>query len=66
VLAAFEAAEWPSGIADPLPRRSRGNAKVRRRETIKSLNAGLPPGTIRFRSDGTGTGIRWENAEGRS
>ena len=59
VLAAFEAAGWLHHIEDPLGHMAGGRAKVRRRETIKSLNIGLTPGTIRFFSDGTGTGVRW-------
>jgi hypothetical protein len=60
VLAAFEAAGWPRCIQDPLPRLHRGLSKVRRWETLKSLNRGLPLQTIRFRSNGAGDGIRWD------
>ena len=59
VLTAFEAAGWPHHIEDPLGHMAGGKAKIRRRETIKSLNIGLTPRTIRFFSDGTGTGVRW-------
>jgi hypothetical protein len=60
VLVAFEAAEWPRRIDDPLPRLAKRNAKKCRIDTIKSLNLGLAPETIRFRTDGTGGGICWE------
>jgi hypothetical protein len=33
------------------------------REAIKGLNRGQKPMRIRFRGDGTGHGIRWEEVE---
>jgi hypothetical protein len=65
VLDAFEARGWPARIDDPLPRGSRVRPKVRRRETVKALNAGLAPRSIRFFSDGRGLGIRWEASHKR-
>jgi hypothetical protein len=59
VLDAFQAAAWSPCIDDPLPRVLGLNTKVRRRETIRGLNHGLAAGTIRFASNGTGTGVRW-------
>ncbi len=64
LLQAFEEQRWVSGhIDDPLPRSEVENdedAKRRLHETIKNLNRRLPGGTIRFRGDGTGQGVRWE------
>jgi len=60
VLAAFQAAGWPSRIDDPLPRRRDCNRKQHLRETIKSLNRGLHRRALRFRSDGAASGVRWE------
>ena len=58
VLAAFEAAGWPSRLPDPLPPEPGVNAKTRLRETVKSLNCGQR--RVRFRMDGTGLALRWE------
>lgn len=62
VLEAFEAAGWPKCIDDPLPALTGRKGKKRRLQTIRSLNEGLEAGTIRFRADGTGRGICWEEA----
>ena len=59
VLAAFQAAGWPGRIDNPLPRAAGRGGKACRRETVRRLNRGLPPRTIRFRCDGVG-GVRWE------
>lgn len=59
ILDAFQKAGWPDRIDDPLPRVGARKWKARRRETVRCLNRGLTPGTIRFRSDGVG-GVRWE------
>jgi hypothetical protein len=50
-------------IRDPLPGEngeSEEDAKRRLQATVKNLNRNLPRGTIRFRGDGTGHGVRWE------
>jgi hypothetical protein len=64
LLDVFHEEGWASGrIDDPLPRaQDEGEKEAKRRlhETIKNLNRGLEPGTIRFRGDGTGQGIVWE------
>jgi hypothetical protein len=54
VLAAFEEAEWPQRIDNPLPT----DDKQRMRETIRHLNERCEG--LRFRADGTGKGIVWE------
>jgi hypothetical protein len=63
ILAGFESQGWDRGhVANPLPVESwesAEEAKARLHETIKNLNRGLPRDTIRFRGDGTGTGVRW-------
>jgi hypothetical protein len=60
VLAAFQVADWSERILDPLEWEPGLDPTERLRETVKSLNRGLTPGTIRFHADGTGAGIRWE------
>jgi hypothetical protein len=62
ILAAFEAAGWPGRIADPLPEDRAVDAKQRLRDTVKNLQRGVAPRTIRFRADGRGRGVRWEPA----
>jgi hypothetical protein len=65
VLAAFEARGWAAGHApDPIPHEAgESDEEVRHRlhDTVKNLNRGIQPGTIRFRADG-GTGLWWEYA----
>jgi hypothetical protein len=64
LLDVFEEQGWlRAHIGDPLSadeQESEGEAKRRLHETLKNLNRTIPPGTIRFRGDGTGQGIRWE------
>jgi hypothetical protein len=63
LLDVFQEEGWPAHIDDPLTLaggEDEGDAKRRLHETIKNLNRGLPPGTIRFRGDGTGQGVTWE------
>ena len=63
VLSAFQAGGWARRIADPLPPffgNDSSAAQQRLHETIKNLNRGLPPGTVRFRGDGSGRGVLWE------
>jgi len=64
ILDVFQEEQWAeSQIDDPLSRaagEAETDAKRRLHETIKNLNRGLPPGTIRFHGDGTGQRVRWE------
>jgi hypothetical protein len=64
LLSAFQDHSWTqSHVDDPLPLGSGetpDDAKRRLHETVRNLNRGLPPGTIRFRGDGTGEGVTWE------
>src|SRR5262245_46854059 len=60
VLAAFEEVGWSGRVADPLQKEQGLDPKERLRETVKSLNRGLRPGTLRFHADGTGCGVYWE------
>lgn len=55
VLDAFEKANWPARILDPLPG---GKNQARVSDTVRRLNAGLTG--IRFRADGSGAGFLWE------
>jgi hypothetical protein len=51
-------------VIDPIPHapgEDAARATLRLQQTIKNLNARLPAGTIRFRGDGTGRGVRWEH-----
>jgi hypothetical protein len=68
LLAAIEARGWAFGhVSNPLPReRGETEAEVQERlhETIKNLNRGMPPRTIRFRGDGSGHGVWWEYSGG--
>lgn len=58
VLEAFERAGWPQRIDDPLPERFGTPRKMLLNETVRSLNRSQK--LIKFRGDGTGTGILWE------
>jgi hypothetical protein len=64
ILDVFQEQGWEITHADdPLPRAANEDdeeAKRRLHDTIKNLNRGLPPGTIRFRGDGTGQAVIWE------
>lgn len=63
LLRAFQAAGWVNRIHDPLPVQSKKSPKKHLHDTIQSLNRGQKPLRPRFRGDGTGRGIRWEEAE---
>jgi hypothetical protein len=68
ILQAFEASGWTERIDNPLPTLPTGGlalAKRRLRRTIENLNRSMPPGTIHFRGDGSGFGIRWESCATR-
>ncbi len=60
ILTAFQELDWAPRIDDPLPREAGVNAKVRLRETVKSLQRGQKPLVLCFHADGTGCGLRWE------
>ena len=63
ILDVFEEQGWTAHIDDPLPPQEAEedqDSKRRLHDTIKNLNRSLPPGTIRFRGDGTGQGVIWE------
>jgi hypothetical protein len=60
ILSAFQEEEWPRRIDDPLPPRDEIDTKRRLHDTIKSLNRKQKSKRIRFRGDGTGTGVLWE------
>jgi hypothetical protein len=56
IIEAFHRAAWAKQIDDPFKNARKLN------QTISDLNAGLAPGTIRFRGDGTGEGVIWDPA----
>ena len=64
LLDVFQETGWiETHIDDPLPpepHEDEQDVKRRLHETLKNLNRGLPRGSIRFRGDGTGQGVRWE------
>ena len=60
ILSAFQELGWPARIDDPLPRAAGQDPKLRLGEAIKRLNRHQQQRLIRFRADGTGTGILWE------
>lgn len=59
ILEAFEASGWRGPVDDPLGDGGGAEAAERLRETVKSLNEGVPGGTIRFHADGRGGAVRW-------
>jgi hypothetical protein len=63
LLDAFHQRGWPRHVIDPLPARpgeSWRQVQRRLRDTVKNLNRELPPGTFRFRGDGSGHGVWWD------
>jgi hypothetical protein len=60
ILSAFQEEGWPVRIDDPLPPVDSLDVKRRLNETIKSLNRSQSQSLIRFRGDGTGQGVIWE------
>jgi hypothetical protein len=56
VIEAFATKKWKSAVDDPF-----GDPK-KLNQTLYDLNNALPPGTIRFRLDGTGETVIWEYA----
>ncbi len=60
VLSAFEEANWPSSIDDPLPWLPKQRCKERLHATIRCLNANHENRRIRFRGNGTGEAVLWE------
>jgi len=59
ILTAFQEEGWRPRIDDPLHFSPTIDPKRRLRDTIASLNRNHLTNLIRFRGDGTGTGIRW-------
>lgn len=60
ILEAFEELDWPHRIDDPLPPLKGRREPMRLRKEIYALNHRLQNRRIRFRMDGSGTGILWE------
>jgi hypothetical protein len=60
VLSAFELEGWPQRIDDPLPWDPNIDHAQRLHITVYRLNCHQHPPVLRFLSDGTGNGIRWE------
>jgi hypothetical protein len=70
VLHEFQRAQWPYSIGTPTSREVKtpttaGISQRRRLNTIKDLDRGISPKLLRFFSDGTGDGIRWEPADAK-
>ncbi len=60
IVVAFEEEHWVERIDDPLPPIAGQDPRRRLNETIKQLNRKHRNSLIRFRSDGSGTGVQWE------
>lgn len=60
ILDAFQAAQWPAHVADPLPLAPEQCPKRRLHDAVKRLNRGHSSAALRFRGDGSGRGVFWE------
>jgi hypothetical protein len=60
ILAAFQEMKWCARIDDPLIPKNGADGKARLRLAIHRLNHRQNPTLIRFSTDGTGHGVRWE------
>lgn len=60
VLGALQEEDWPARIDDPIPGRSGPQARKRLQDTLARLNQHQVNRLLRFRGDGTGEGILWE------
>lgn len=60
ILSSFQEESWPPHIADPIPPVRKSDPKRRLSDTILALNRCQAGQRIRFRGDGTGTGVYWE------
>ena len=65
ILSVFSEEGWPVKITDPLPQSSDVDPKRRLGDTIKCLNRNQACSLIRFRGDGTGEGIIWQDLSRR-
>jgi len=61
ILATFQEDSWPLRIDDPLPPPPEHDPKERLHEAIRALNRNQLNRCLRFRGDGTGRGVIWEN-----
>jgi hypothetical protein len=59
ILDTFQDDGWPDRIDNPLSG-GRADASARKSEAINTLNNKMLINSIRFRADGTGEGILWE------
>jgi hypothetical protein len=64
ILSSFEELDWPTHIDDPLPPVPDLDPKRRLHDAINRLNRHQAQRLLRFRGNGSGTGVRWETAEG--
>jgi hypothetical protein len=60
ILATFEEEGWPDHIDDPLPVSPDVDPRTRLHDAINRLNCCQINPLLRFRGDGTGTGVSWE------
>jgi hypothetical protein len=65
VLNAFEQAQWPACIDNPLDHCDHAGAH-QLQQTIRALNRARARAVLRFRGDGTGTRVCWDVICGRS
>jgi hypothetical protein len=66
VLAAFQEEGWPERIDDPIPPHGEVDARECLHWTIEALNNHQEKPLIGFFGDGTGKGVCWAPARGRS
>src|SRR5262249_26296993 len=60
ILSAFEEEGWPEHIDDPLPVRYDIDPRMRLHDAIHRLNGRQINRLVRFKGNGTGTGVFWE------
>lgn len=60
ILSVFQEEGWPAEIDDPLPQKSRLDAKRRLRQTAKNLNRAQRPVRLLFVVNPDGQSIRWQ------
>ena len=60
ILSAFEEEGWPEHIDDPLPVSGDIDPPIRLHDAINRLNGCQTHRLLRFRGNGTGTGVSWE------
>jgi hypothetical protein len=63
ILSAFEEDGWPEYMDDPLPVRHDIDPRIRLHDAIHRLNGRQTHRLVRFKGNGSGTGLLWELCE---